>query len=87
MKRGILEGDGKVLVVLFLTKVEFHAGINVTIMSTVFLHMICDELKRLAHAVLCHLLLGLVQFLKFLAQNREGMLENRRRVCVKGVSL
>ena len=81
----VLEGDGEVLVVLFLTEVQFHAGVHVAVVGAVFLHVVGDELERLTHAVLGHFLLSLVQLLELLRQDREGVPQDGHRGGVQRV--
>ena len=87
MSSRVLEGDGEVLILLFLAEVELHAGVNVAVVGAIFLHVVGNELKGLPHAVLGHLLLGFVQLFELLCQNRESVPQDRHRGSVQVVGV
>lgn len=64
MNKEVLEGDGEVGIGLIFGEVDSHAGVNVSVVGSVFFHFVCDEFEGLPHAVLDHFLFGLFAFLE-----------------------
>ena len=62
----LLERDGEVGigVGLIFREVNFHAGVDISVMGSVFFHFVGDVFKGLPHAVFDHLLFGFFAFLE-----------------------
>ena len=87
MSSRVLEGDGEVLILLFLAEVKLHAGVDVAVVGAIFLHVVGNELKGLPHAVLGHLFLCFVQLFELLCQNSESVPQDRHRGSVQVVGV
>lgn len=46
-------------VIVIVGEVHFHAGIQISIVGSIFFHLICDKFESFPHAVFGHLLFGL----------------------------
>jgi hypothetical protein len=70
LQNTVLEWYGKIATVCTL-EILLHAIVQVTRVSLVLSCPIRNEFERLTHAIFCHFLFGLAQFLEFSSQYFE----------------
>ncbi len=66
----LLERNGEVVIGLIFGEIDSHAGINVTIVCSIFFHFISNILECFPHAILDHFLFRFFCFSKLFQKNR-----------------
>ena len=69
----VLERNGKVWIGLVFGEVDAHAGVDVSVVGSIFFHFVSDVFKGLSHAVLDHFLFGFLAFFELLEQYRNNV--------------